>query len=120
MMIKRASSSFIMNQANYEQLHRGLKNLCEKAHCIVWGPVPKDNQWFTTHSFRVGGICTLIRSGLSSSVIVSLALWKDHNQILKYATVANLQPGSYQPYRFFNPRGHAMNYTRLLAPSALV
>ena len=120
MMIDRASSTRMMNQTNYEQLHRGLKALCEKAHNIEWGPVPSDKRHYTTHSFRVGGICTLIRSGLSPSIITSLALWRDQNQILKYATVANLQPGSYQPYRFFNPRGHEANYTRLLAPTAVV
>jgi hypothetical protein len=57
---------------------------------------------YTLHSTRVGGVCTLLRAGLSPAIITTLAMWESE-MIDHYARVVHLRPSCVEPMRFYNP-----------------
>jgi hypothetical protein len=65
---------------------------------------------YTSHSFRIGGVCSLLRAGLQIATISTLADWKS-SMIMRYARKVMLDPTVAEPYKSYNPTSLALCYT---------
>ena len=79
----------IQEVAPYQKLQRSIKQLMPE---------------LSSHSSRVGGVCTLLRSGLDPVAVEALADW-DSEMIQHYSKSMILQPYLVQVMKFYNPTG---------------
>ena len=72
---------------------------------------------YGTHSCRIGGTCTLLKSGLSQSVVQAVGRWKSAEMVDHYARQVLLNPNCVEEFRFYNPVSLAGQYTAGTAPA---
>ena len=96
-------SLFSMKYATYL---RSLNKLCDAAGIENHSPARR-RALHTAHSSRVGGVCMLLRAGLSENVVSNLCNW-DSDIIKRYSKRLALEPSFVEPYKFYNPK--ALNH----------
>jgi hypothetical protein len=77
----------------------------------------KERFGYTLYMSRVGGVCTLLKSGLDPAVVKAVANWSS-DMIERYGAKVNLEPSCVEACKFYNPVGHKNRYTAHAEPSA--
>jgi hypothetical protein len=95
-------SNFGSGQPGYQRWRNAFIHLFEQAG------LPTDlkdgqEERYTLYCTRVGGVCTLLRAGLTTNVVSTLAMWES-DQVKRYGKRVTLQPTCVQPVKFYNPR----------------
>jgi hypothetical protein len=99
--LKRDSGRDTLFSMKYATYLRSLSKLCDAAgianHCEG-----RRRALYTAHSSRVGGVCMLLRAGLSENVVSNICNW-DSDIIKRYSKRLALEPSFVEPYKFYNP-----------------
>ncbi len=105
-----SGSDSLVHFNSYDKYERSLKALMRKASIEYEPSEGRKRARYSTHSSRIGGVCTLLRAGLSESVISIVARWKS-DMIKRYAERVVLMPTIVQPCKFYNPRALKNSYS---------
>ena len=86
--------------------YKDRRGLLERAG--IDDPVGSVTGW---HSPRVGGACTLLRAGLSETIVQKVGFWESPDMVGHYAKQMIHNPLCVEPFAFYNPRALEASYS---------